>query len=102
MTCDCYTTNPIEPYYRDGNYYCATCKLGQGNAYFAARKELDAERARSAALQEEANTAHARNAALTDEGEEMDARWHAEVAALQAELESWRRAHEQSPAEGEV
>ena len=46
MTCVCYTTNPIEPYYRDGNYYCATCKLGQGSAYFAARKELDAERAK--------------------------------------------------------
>lgn len=51
MTCKCYTTNPVAPI-RDGdNYYCATCRMGMGHAYFAAANERDRLAARLAEVQ---------------------------------------------------
>jgi len=44
----------------------------------------------------------AENARLRAEGEEMDARWHAEVANLTAERDHWKQARESAMAAGEV
>lgn len=89
--CNCYTSDPKPPYFKDDNYYCATCDKGMGNAYFAAASDRDRALADLAKERERAEDVFKDNVRLCAEKTRVwveNASLRAELAECRAELAS--------------